>query len=188
MTEPLRKLLNKDVVWESSSKQIKAFETPKKMVTETPVLQFFDPKLNVRVSADSPQSGLGAILEQEHPKNEWKPVAFASRSLSQGEKNYARIEKECLSVVFATNRFHEYCYGCHFDVLNDHKPLQGIFSSLSLMHLQGYRGFYSGCSIMTLIFTMFLDCLSRDHLDESKPEIPENELNQHVHSLISNFL
>ena len=35
---------------------------------------------------------------------------------------------ECLSVVFATNQFHEYCYGRHFDVLNDRKPLQGIFS------------------------------------------------------------
>ena len=125
------------------------------MVTETPVLQFFYPKLNVRVSADSSQSGLGAILEQEHPANEWKPVAFASRSLSKAEKNYAPIEKECLSVVFATNRFHEYCYGRHFDVLNDHKPLQGIFSKL--MHLQGYRGFYSGYSVMTFIFTMFLE-------------------------------
>ena len=31
------------------------------------------------------------------------------------------------------------------------------------------------------------DCLSRAHLDKSKPEFPENELNQHVHSLISNF-
>ena len=31
------------------------------------------------------------------------------------------------------------------------------------------------------------DCLPSAHLDESKPEIPENKLNQHVHSLISNF-
>ena len=107
LTEPLRKLLNKDAVWEFSSEQIKAFESLKKMVTETPVLQFFYPKLNVRVGADSSKSGLGAILEQEHPKNEWKPVAFASRSLSKAEKNYAPIEKECLSVVFATNRFRE---------------------------------------------------------------------------------
>ena len=82
-----------------SSEQIKAFDTQKKMVTETPVLEFFYPKLNVRVSADFSQSGLGAILEQEHLKNEWKPVAFASRSLSTAEKNYAPIEKECSSVV-----------------------------------------------------------------------------------------
>ena len=38
LTEPLKKLLNKEVVWEFSSEQ--AFETLKKMVTETPVLQF----------------------------------------------------------------------------------------------------------------------------------------------------
>ena len=31
------------------------------------------------------------------------------------------------------------------------------------------------------------DCLSRAHLDESKPEISENKLNQHFHSLILNF-
>ena len=31
------------------------------------------------------------------------------------------------------------------------------------------------------------DRLSRAHLDESKPKIPKTELNQHVHSLISNF-
>ena len=68
LTEPLKKLSNKDVVWEFSSEQIKAFETLKNMVTETPVLRNFDPKLNVRVSADSSQSGLGAILKQEHPK------------------------------------------------------------------------------------------------------------------------
>ena len=37
LTEPLRKLLRKDVVWEFSSEQIKAFETLKEMVTETPV-------------------------------------------------------------------------------------------------------------------------------------------------------
>ena len=128
MTELLRKLLNKDVVWEFSSEQIKAFDTLKKMVTETLVLQFFYAKLNVRVSTDSSQSGLGAILEQEHPKNEWNPAAFESRSLSKAEKNYVSMEKECLSVVFATNRFYEYCYGRHFNVLNDHKPLQGIFS------------------------------------------------------------
>ena len=57
------------------------------MVTETPVLQFFDPKLNDRIGADSSQTGLGAILEQKHSKNVWKPVAFASQSLSKAERN-----------------------------------------------------------------------------------------------------
>ena len=50
----------------------------------------------------------------------------------------------------------EYCYGRHFDVLNDHKPLQGIFSK-SLGAPPRIQRFYSGYSIMTLIFTMFLE-------------------------------
>ena len=187
MTEPLSKLLRKDVVWEFSSEQIKAFGTLKRMVTETPVLQFFDPKLNVRVGVDSSQSGFWAILEQEHPKNVWKPVAFASQSFSNAEKNYAPIEKECLSVVFATNRFHEYCYGRYFDVLNDHKPLQGILSKslvnappriqrflLRLQHYEFDFHYVPGNKIFVS------DCLSRAHLDESKPEIPENDHNQHL--------
>ena len=99
-----------------------------------------------------------------------------------------------MSVVFATNRFHEYCYGRHFDVLNDHKPLQEIFSKSLinapsrigrfLLRLQRYDFDFHYVPGNKMVVS---DCLSRAHLDESKPEIPENELNQHVHSLISNF-
>ena len=32
-------------------------------------------------------------------------VAFASRSLTQSEQNYAQIEKETLSVLFACEKF-----------------------------------------------------------------------------------
>ena len=97
-------------------------------------------------------------------------------------------------MVFATNRFHEDSYGRHFDVLNDHKPLQGIFSKSLvnappriqwfLLRLQHYNFDFHYVPGNEMVVS---DCLSRAHLDESKPEIPENELNHQVHSLISNF-
>ena len=37
-------------------------------------------------------------------------------------------EKKTLSIVFGVERFHEYLYGRHFTVINDHQPLKSIFN------------------------------------------------------------
>lgn len=50
-----------------------------------------------------------------------RPLAYASRALP-AEKNFARIEKELLAIVFATERFHRYTYGRQVIVESDHKP------------------------------------------------------------------
>ena len=55
-----------------------------------------------------------------------KPIAFASKSLSDCETRYANIEQEMLAVVFGCERFHTYVYGTRFTVESDHKPLEMI--------------------------------------------------------------
>ena len=68
------------------------------------------------------KGGLGACLIQEG-----KPVAFASRSLSPAERNYAQIEKELLSIMFACEKFHQYVYGHRtVTIESDHRPLEYI--------------------------------------------------------------
>ena len=54
------------------------------------------------------------------------PIAYASKSLTQTECNYAQIEKELLVIVFAMERFENYVYGRHVTVESDHKPLEII--------------------------------------------------------------
>jgi len=58
---------------------------------------------------------------------EGRPIAFASRALSEAESNYAPIELEILAVKFACDRFHYYVYGRKTTITTDHRPLISVF-------------------------------------------------------------
>ena len=57
------------------------------------------------VQCDASKDGLGAALMQNE-----QPVAFASRALTECESRYVQIEKECLAVVFACEKFDSYIF------------------------------------------------------------------------------
>ena len=40
-----------------------------------------------------------------------KPVKYASRSLTNAQKNYAIVENELFTVLFGCVRFHQFVYG-----------------------------------------------------------------------------
>ena len=119
--EPIRKLTHKDVEWTWTHEHDVAFAKLKYMITETPILQYYNPDLELVIQCDASQSGLGSALLQEG-----KPIAFASRALTETEKRYAQIEKEMLSIVFSLNKFHQFAFGCKVRIENDHKPISSI--------------------------------------------------------------
>ena len=63
-------------------------------------LKFFDPRLQIKITFDASKFGLGATLEQKF-KDNWEPIAFASRTLTPAAINYCQLEKETLPIVFA---------------------------------------------------------------------------------------
>ena len=77
---------------------------------------------------DASDRGLGAILLQEYDQL-LLPVRYASRKLSCRENNYSTMEKECLAVVCAENKFILYLFGKEFVLQTDHQPLEFLNES-----------------------------------------------------------
>ena len=59
---------------------------------------------------------------------EEKPIAFASRTLTRSEENYAQLE-EALALVFGVKKIHQFLYGRQFTLMTDYKPLTTILGS-----------------------------------------------------------
>ena len=57
---------------------------------------------------------------------EGQPVANCSKALTTTEMNWFPIEKECLAVMCAAEKFQHYIYGREVEVRSDHKPLEMI--------------------------------------------------------------
>lgn len=118
----LRKLLQKDIMFEWGHEQQKCFEELKRSVTSASVLKYFDPRQPITLTVDSSSKAVGAALLQNE-----QPVAYASQSLTKTQQNYSQLEKETLAILFAVRRFRQYIFGQHVKVESDHKPLQTIF-------------------------------------------------------------
>lgn len=98
LSEPLQRLLKKNVPFVWTQDQEQAFLSLKAALTTQPVLAHFDPSREVEIHTDASGYGVGAILIQTCDSKE-HVVAYASRSLSKSEMNYGITEKECLAVT-----------------------------------------------------------------------------------------
>ena len=131
ITHPLRGLPSSKRAWLWGPDQETAFVKAKEALTKPIILALYRPGGETKVAADASSFGLGAVLLQR-VTSEWRPVAYASRTLSATEQKYAQIEKEALVVTWACTKFSDYLLGNKFLIESDHKPLIPLLNTKHL--------------------------------------------------------
>ena len=130
MAAPIYQLTRKNVPFDWNEECQKAFQSLKQELISNRFLTYFNPILPLIVSCDASPVGLGAVLAHKIPSGEEKPIAYASRTLSNSERNYSQIDIESPAIIFAVKHFHFFLYGKdRFTIYMDHKPLISLFGA-----------------------------------------------------------
>lgn len=128
ITKPLTSCLTKKskIVIDDNYKN--CFDLCKSLLTNEPILKYPDFEIPFTLTTDASNFAIGAILSQGEIGKDL-PIAYASRTLSKTETNYATIEKELLAIVWGVKYFRPYLYGRKFNIVTDHKPLVWLFNA-----------------------------------------------------------
>ena len=129
ITAPIRTLTQKEQAFEWELKQQSAFDRLKDILSNAPVVTYFDESKKTEISVDASPVGLSGMLVQYHDK---KPriVAYESRAPTAVEQRYrSQLEREALAVVWACEYFHLYIFGAPVNVVIDHKPLLILYGN-----------------------------------------------------------
>ena len=125
-TDRTRKLLKKDTKRDWTSEVDEGFEQLKKEITEAPCLAHFDLKRDNYITTDACNTGLGATLCQKEYEL-FRPIAFASRFVTDCERKYAMNELDFLGALWGLEYFSYYVvYGKRVNLLTDHQAFQPL--------------------------------------------------------------
>ena len=122
IARPLNNLTKKENKFNWTLECQNAFETLKKMVTNSPLLIY--PKFDrpFIISCDASNQGCGAILSQMVEGKD-RPIAYFSRRFTGAETRYEVVEKELYAVILSLKHWKHYIYGHEVLVYSDQKSL-----------------------------------------------------------------
>lgn len=123
MVAPLTALTKKNVKFKWSPECENALNNVKNTLISAPILSCPNFDYPFTLQTDSSSFGIGAVLSQEYNGKE-HVIAYISRALTKNEVKYSVTEKECISIIWACEKFR--CYlesATPFTVITDHHSL-----------------------------------------------------------------
>ncbi|CAN6685977.1 unnamed protein product [Malus baccata var. baccata] len=132
-SNPLCRLLQKDVPFKFDEECESAFNQLKEKLTSTPIITPPDWSFPFELMCDASDYALGAVLGQLRDKQP-HVIYYASRTLNDAQLNYSTTEKELLAVVFALDKFRSYLIGTKVIVYTDHAALKYLLTKKEAKH------------------------------------------------------
>ncbi|GKB68623.1 reverse transcriptase domain-containing protein [Tanacetum coccineum] len=127
ISRPMTHLLEKNTPFIFSEDCILAFQTLKKKLTEDPILIAPNWDQPFEIMCDASDYAIGAVLGQRIEKH-FRPIHYASKTMTEAETNYTTTEKEMLAVVYAFEKFRSYLIMNKSVVYTDHSALKYLFN------------------------------------------------------------
>ncbi|GJZ11877.1 reverse transcriptase domain-containing protein [Tanacetum coccineum] len=127
ISRPMTHLLEKNTPFIFSEDCILAFQTLKKKLTEAPILIAPNWDQPFEIMCDASDYAIGAVLGQRIEKH-FRPIHYASKTMTEAETNYTTTEKEMLAVVYAFEKFRSYLIMNKSVVYTDHPALKYLFN------------------------------------------------------------
>jgi hypothetical protein len=120
-------LLAKDVPFEFDDACLRSFEILKKALISALIIQPPDWLLPFEIMCDASDFAVGAVLGQTKDKKH-PAIAYARKTLTGPQLNYATTEKGLLAVVFAIDKFRSCLVGAKVIVYFDHAALKYLLT------------------------------------------------------------
>nr|GEX88922.1 reverse transcriptase domain-containing protein [Tanacetum cinerariifolium] len=131
----------KDTLFHLSKEFIEAFQTLKRKLTEAPILISPDWDMSFDLMCNASKFAIGAVLGQRQDKH-FRPIHYASKTMTEAESNYTTTEKEILAMMYAFEKFQSYIIMNKIIVYTDHSP-SNICLQRKIQRRDCFVGFYS---------------------------------------------
>jgi len=129
---PLTEIASPKATWRWGSKEQKAFEDVKNMVSQETMLAYPDFTKVFHVYSDASDYQLGGVIMQDD-----KPLAFYTRKLNGAQSRYTVGEKELLGIVETLKEFENILLGQRLVVHTDHLNL--LYNKVQSQRIQRWR-------------------------------------------------
>ena len=125
VAKPLLNLTRKDVIFKWTDECQRSFEIMRDILCSDPVLAYPDFDLPFILDTDASNFAIGAVLSQVHEDGKEHVVCYASKVLSDSQRNYCTTKRELLAVVYYTTvKFKNYLTKHKFTIRTDHLALK----------------------------------------------------------------